>query len=89
MDISGQLDSAHGSGAPSVHITAAGRNYTVDTASMEQTNDATRVVRKVRRAASASGLQLLCIHGDDVAACVCVCVCVCVWGGGGRINVCM
>eukprot|EP00731_Ephydatia_muelleri_P032016 Em0023g523a len=34
---------------------AAGRSYTVHTGSMEQTNDATGVVRKVRRKASAAG----------------------------------
>eukprot|EP00731_Ephydatia_muelleri_P032007 Em0023g514a len=54
-DICRQLESAQASGTPTVPITAAGRSYTVHTGSMEQTNDATGVVRKVRRKASAAG----------------------------------
>ena len=41
-------------GQGEVSITAAGRSYTVDVVKMEQTNDSTGVVRKVRRLTSES-----------------------------------
>ena len=58
-----------------VSITAAGRTYTVDVVKMEQANDATGVVRKVRRMKTA-GKEVGSVHGVE---CVCVCVCVCVY----------
>lgn len=54
-DICRQLEGAQASGIPTIPITATGRSYTVHIGSMEQTNDATGVVRKVRRKASAAG----------------------------------
>lgn len=53
-----------------VSITAAGRAYTVDVVKMEQANDATGVVRKVRRMKTAGKKS-----GTLCEVCVCV-VCV-------------
>lgn len=56
-DITRQLESSMSSGASTVPIAAAGRNYTVHIGSMEQTNDATGVVRKVRRSIAMASVK--------------------------------